>query len=135
MSDGNLTELESLHGLNIIMDGMRSQLRWSLGIFFALIIFGAGWMINISAMVNSVKEDTILMLSVLSKQNIATDVSVVSLALRISVLETERNKGDRFTAADGKILEERVRSLEQLTDYYHPPKILKSEREKAGKTK
>lgn len=135
MSDGNLTEVETLHGLNIIIEGLRSQLKWSLGIFFALIIFGAGWMVNINVQVNSAKEDVALMLSVISKQNVATDVSVVALALRIQGLEGERNKGDRFTATDGKILEERIRSLEQLITYYHPSKILNHEREKVGKTK
>lgn len=135
MSDGNLTEVETLHGLNILIEGMRSQLKWSLGIFFALIIFGAGWMVNINVQVNSAKEDVALMLSVISKQNVATDVSVVALALRVSTLEVERSKGDRFTAADGKILEERIRSLEQLTDYYHPPKLSNNDREKVRKTK
>ena len=134
MSDCNLTEAETTYGLSIIIEGMRSQLKWSLGIFFALIIFGAGWMVNISEKISRSEEEAYRVLSVISKQIAAVEVGITALVLRTQALEVERSKGDRFTAADGKILEERIRSLEQLTDYYHPPKLLNHDREKVRKT-
>lgn len=81
------------------------ETKWRFGIVDALVIISIG-------LVSWNLRETLA----LKESDTKTEIELTSLSIRLSYLEIEKNKGSRFTALDGKLLESDISHIQNMFD-------------------